>query len=1082
MGKPITEQDGADALRAAFWLYLAFVVYGSLLPFQFRDLVPGEAWLRFTQIPYLQLDMRARADWVANLVLYAPLGFLARAVLSGRPGGGRQIASGTAAVFSVALCLAVALAVEFLQVYAPPRTVSINDLLAEAVGASVGVGAFHLLGSRLLGLLRHVTFGGVATVRAAALLYGAAYLTLSLFPFDFVVGGGELAAKLAAVDSYGLLTARGCTSVLRCVAKFAAEVIAVVPLGILLGIHARRGSGLGLGSALLFGLMLGVLIEGAQLLLVSGVTQGLSVLTRTVGVAAGFVGACSFSISGLAKVRGHSRLLLLLAAVPYLVLLAGVNSWFSAAWVGWDRAAAELSRVHWTPFYYHYYTSEAAAFASLLAVTAMYAPIGAAYWVWHWAGRTGKGSAVVAGVIAAGLAAVVETGKLFVGSRPDPTDVWIGFAAAAGAFIALNIVTGRSWLGTAARLSAGAGRIGRKPPSSMRTLAVVTAGVGMAWLVLQWPVAPVPVLLGLLTYGAILWLHPAAWALALPLLLPLLDFSVWSGQLFFDEFDLVVLTSLIVAGLRAPQLPGNQRRDPLLGLLLGLLTVSYGIAMARGVWPLARLDVNAFSSYFSHFNALRVAKGFVFALALGWLMGRWWRAEPQRMESRWYAGLSIGLLGFACAVLWERYLFPGVFDFNEPYRVSGTFPTLHTGGPQVETYAVLTLPLAAIWAWNMVPRWRYAALALVVALGTYVVWVSYSRAGYAALLVAALVMLGGGLLRSLRFGAVRRAAAVGLAVAIVGAGTLLSAGGGYLNERLQHSQADLERRLEHWRLSLNLMPSDWSSVLFGAGLGRFPEAYLLRNPHGSVPGNYGYVDEGDNRYLRLGSGDSLYFGQHVDLQPNHRYRLDFDVRAPGSGVLGIHLCEKYITQSYHCRNLRWTPPEGRSGWQHVRMQIESGDLPATDGRQRPVELAFSATGGEGVFDLDNITFGRPNLIRNGDFDRGWVGWFFTTDDMWPWRVENVWLQFYFEHGWFGVLVLALLVLLHGTRLLRAAGGGDGVSLALLASLAGWLTIGTFSSVMDDPKLALWFYLLLFYGQMRLAHGYALTPPRRDASV
>jgi len=59
--------------------YAAFVVYGSLVPLAFRYRPLGEAWEAFVQTPYLQLDVGSRADWVANILLYIPLGFLARA-------------------------------------------------------------------------------------------------------------------------------------------------------------------------------------------------------------------------------------------------------------------------------------------------------------------------------------------------------------------------------------------------------------------------------------------------------------------------------------------------------------------------------------------------------------------------------------------------------------------------------------------------------------------------------------------------------------------------------------------------------------------------------------------------------------------------------------------------------------------------------------------------------------------------------------------------------------------------------------------------------------------------------------------
>jgi NitT/TauT family transport system permease protein len=45
-------------------------------------------------------------------------------------------------------------------------------------------------------------------------------------------------------------------------------------------------------------------------------------------------------------------------------------------------AAAKLDGVHWLPFYYHYFSTETQALRSLLAVAAMYLPVGFGYWMW----------------------------------------------------------------------------------------------------------------------------------------------------------------------------------------------------------------------------------------------------------------------------------------------------------------------------------------------------------------------------------------------------------------------------------------------------------------------------------------------------------------------------------------------------------------------------------------------------------------------------------------------------------------------------------------------------------------------------
>lgn len=56
--------------------YLVFVIYGSLVPLDFRAVEMTEAVERFRHIPFLDLGIGSRADWVANLLLFIPLSYL----------------------------------------------------------------------------------------------------------------------------------------------------------------------------------------------------------------------------------------------------------------------------------------------------------------------------------------------------------------------------------------------------------------------------------------------------------------------------------------------------------------------------------------------------------------------------------------------------------------------------------------------------------------------------------------------------------------------------------------------------------------------------------------------------------------------------------------------------------------------------------------------------------------------------------------------------------------------------------------------------------------------------------------------
>ena len=43
---------------------------------------------------------------------------------------------------------------------------------------------------------------------------------------------------------------------------------------------------------------------------------------------------------------------------------------------------------------------------------------------------------------------------------------------------------------------------------------------------------------------ALLAYFPYAWLLVVPALLPIMDFAPWTGRFFFDEFDLLILTTV----------------------------------------------------------------------------------------------------------------------------------------------------------------------------------------------------------------------------------------------------------------------------------------------------------------------------------------------------------------------------------------------------------------------------------------------------------------------------------------------------------------------------------------------------------
>jgi len=1070
--------------------YLLFVVYGSLVPLDFRYRSTAEAWQAFSQVRYLQLGITSRADWVANLLLYVPLALLLRASVGARVSSAAQ-ASCALLVFSA--CAAIAVAVEFVQIYFPPRTVSLNDLIAEFLGAASGLILWSVTHRRVRGWRQTLTVGGANAVRLSMGAYVGAYLLFSLFPFDFLVSPAELSWKLAS-DRYALLLSEAaCGSTRGCIAKGLAEMAAVVPLGILLGMSGSRR---GYGSALSWGFLLGAVIEAAQFFLASGVTIGLSLLMRALGMALGLWVFRHCSRRLLLRWAPYLRPATLLAFPFYLGALLLANGWFSGPRLPFEAGLARVNELNFLPFYYHYYTSETEAMGSLLQHVAMYFPLGLAGWAWQLRSRSQRSAAWAVALTAMATAFVMEAGKLFFnGKRPDPTDILIAAVAAAAAYGLARLVTG--WLagqggdfqaksagerrsvtavtsGSETVPSAQARRPARAEDASRgvllirRLLALLLLGL-TGWAVWHYPLGGWWLGLGLLLYMVVLGRWPGVWLLVLPALLPALDLAPWSGWFFLDEFDLFVAATLIVGLTRAPSPAPVQQVSALGRLLYGALFSSYLISLLLGLLPVQPFDANSFSNYYSHYNALRLAKGVLWAVALLPLLKES-LAQRAAVPQLFSIGMLSGLAAVVAVALWERVSFAGLFNFSSDYRITATFSGMHTGGAFIEAYLVSALPFAAYLILRASHWLVRVSAAVIFALGTYALMVTYSRAGYAGFALAIGILCAAIVLHAWR-GQIRNgvgmAAAAMLFVAVAAAAFPVLEGS-YIESRFSRVGRDLGMRSAHWMDALNMMDRGYPTLFFGMGLGRYPETYFFRNSEGVVPATYRFESDGNNRYLRLGAGDSLYLNQRVAVQPGQDYSLSLDARSQTQpAALAVPVCEKWMLYSYRCEWLTMSLRSGDGNWRHYEIKFNSKDL--ADGKwyaRRSVMLSLHNPQAQSVVDVDNVKLADAtggNLVANGDFSRGGARWLFSTDNHSPWRIENMWVQLIFEQGWVGFFAALGVILYSLARLAKKSWDQDLFAATILASISGFLLIGLFNSVFDAPRLSLLFFLLVFLG-------------------
>lgn len=191
-------QEGSRSSRK--WLLLAacaysvFAVYGSLVPLVFKPIPFDQALQRFQDIPYLQLGIASRADWVANILLFIPLSFLWSGVAWPTQGVFRRLVTG-GIVLSMACALSVS--IEFVQQFFPQRTVSLNDIIAETVGATIGVVSWTLFGPATLRWFHALALvKGTANVAARLLLaYLLVLVGYNVMPLDLTISPVEIYHK-----------------------------------------------------------------------------------------------------------------------------------------------------------------------------------------------------------------------------------------------------------------------------------------------------------------------------------------------------------------------------------------------------------------------------------------------------------------------------------------------------------------------------------------------------------------------------------------------------------------------------------------------------------------------------------------------------------------------------------------------------------------------------------------------------------------------------------------------------------------------------------------------------------------------
>jgi glycopeptide antibiotics resistance protein len=416
---------GGTARGPLGWLllaYLLFVIYGSLVPLDFRPRPLAEALAAFAAIPFLDLGIGSRADWAANLLLFIPLAFLATQLAAGlRSPPARLLAH----ILIVAGAAALAIGIEFTQLFFPPRTVSQNDILAEGLGGLIGTLLGIILGPRFRLWLDALWRSETSRDKSTRLLHGYLLLLLlfNILPLDLTISPVELFHKWREGKVVLVPFTSGPSALSDFIYQTLTDIAIWIPAGLLWARSPRRFNVSQIGG---LGLLVALAIEVLQLFVYSRYTVATDVILGGVGATLG--GLLARRSAGFAPTAGRE------AALPWLAAwMAWLCAMFAIFWfpfdfdpqhLTWQRIVEAFTR---TPFYTYYYTSEYHAINEVLRKLGFFFPAGFLIGIaFRHRENNPPGGLVLWTALFAALAVVVEAGQLLLpGKVADLTDVFL---------------------------------------------------------------------------------------------------------------------------------------------------------------------------------------------------------------------------------------------------------------------------------------------------------------------------------------------------------------------------------------------------------------------------------------------------------------------------------------------------------------------------------------------------------------------------------------------------------------------------------------------------------------------------------
>ena len=596
--------------------------------------------------------------------------------------------------------------------------------------------------------------------------------------------------------------------------------------------------------------------------------------------------------------------------------------------------------------------------------------------------------------------------------------------------------------------------------------------ISIAQQLLNFPTFKLELIFAVTLYVIALSYWSKLWMIILPILLPVLDLTPWSGRILVTEFDFFILSSIAISlAFNRLDFTFFKTVGSIKWLIL-LLTISYSISTLIGYFSLKEIHSTDFHLYLTEYNSLRVAKGFFAALCFLPIL-----AYEKKQGTAIAKILSIGIIiGFVLAIIsiiWERLVFPGFFDFSNTYRISGLFSGMLLGGTMVDAYLLIAFPFFFTLFYAFNKPWLNLLGIVIFTFGLYSILVTFTRTNYLAVSITILVLALGS--QSIRHKTSKHpifAYIIFTTIVLFIAFNVFK--GGYITQRFSTTFDSFEHRLDHWSNANQLKNNGITAFLFGNGKGSYPSTYINNDSEGLTMARFWLQEENtdDNKlkkFIRLSPSDAngtLNIIQRFPINQSGIYNVNITLRnhSKKPQKLLVEFCNKNIlTFKGECQWRGFKTLNMTQNWQTITHNLSSDSFNKKIlSTVTPIDINILNRGLKNRLDIAQIGIIAPDgsqVLKNTQFKNNFDHWFFSSGNHMAWHIKNLWVSSFFEGGLIELALITILLIALSIRLYKQLREGNYYALAILASISGMMIVGLFGSIFDDPRISWLFFLI-----------------------